>query len=80
MDFTSIEEIVPLTEEHVFHNVLVLRDHFSKYVVACVVKDKTACTATETLRNGYFGLFGVPAYLVSDQGKACTSHIRGASG
>ena len=40
-----------------------------------MVKDQTACTATETLRNGYFELFGVPAYLISDQGKAFTGHI-----
>ena len=75
VDFTSIEEMVPLKEEPVIHNVLVLQDHFSKYVVAYVVKDQTARTATETLRNGYFGLFGAPAYLVSDQGKAFTGHI-----
>ena len=55
--------------------MLVLQDHFSKYVVAYVVKDQTAHSATETLRNGYFGLFGVPAYLISDQGKAFTGHI-----
>ena len=55
--------------------MLVLQDHFSKYVVAYVVKDQTACTATETLRNGYFGLFSAPAYLISDQGKAFTGHI-----
>ena len=70
VDFTSIEEMVPLKEDPVIHNVLVLQDHFSKYVVAYVVKDQTARTAAETLRNGYFGLFGAPAYLVSDQGKA----------
>ena len=75
VDFTSIEETVPLKEEPVIWNVLVLQDHFSKYVVAYVVKDQTAHTATETLRNGYFGLFGVPAYLVSDEGKAFTGHI-----
>ena len=75
VDFTSIEETVPLKEEPVIQNVLVLQDHFSKYVVAYVVKDQTARTAAETLRNGYFGLFGVPAYLVSDQGKAFTGHI-----
>ena len=75
VDFTSIEETVPLREEPVIRNVLVLQDHFSKYVFAYVVKDQTACTATETLRNGYFGLFGVPAYLISDQGKAFTGHI-----
>ena len=75
VDFTSIEETVPLKEDPVIRNVLVLQDHFSKYVVAYVVKDQTACTAAKTLRNGYFGLFGTPAYLVSDQGKAFTGHV-----
>ena len=75
VDFTSIEETVPLKEEPVIQNVLVLQDHFSKYVVAYVVKDQTARTAAETLRNGYFRLFSAPAYLISDQGKAFTGHI-----
>ena len=75
VDFTSIEETVPLKEEPVIQNVLVLQDHFSKYVVAYVVKDQTARTAAKTLRNGYFRLFSVPAYLISDQGKAFMSHI-----
>ena len=75
MDFTSIEETVPLHEKPVIRNVMVMQDHFSKYVVAYVVKDQTAHTATETLRNGYFGLFGAPAYLISDQGKAFTGHL-----
>ena len=47
----------------------------TKYVVAYVVKDQTTRTAAVTLRNGYFGLFGAPAYLVSDQGKAFTGHL-----
>ena len=75
VDFTSIEETVPLKEDPVICNVLVLQDHFSKYVVAYVVKDQTARTAAKTLRNGYFGLFGAPAYLVSDQGKAFMGHV-----
>ena len=75
VDFTSIEEAVPLKEDPVIHNVLVLQDHFSKYVVMYVVKDQTAHTAAETLRNGYFRLFGAPAYVVSDQGKAFTGHV-----
>ena len=33
VDFTSIEETVPLKEDPVICNVLVLQDHFSKYVV-----------------------------------------------
>ena len=40
-----------------------------------MVKDQTAHTAAKTLTNGYFRLFGAPAYLVSDQGKAFTGHI-----
>ena len=75
VDFTLIEETVPLKEDPVICNVLVLQDHFSKCVVAYVVKDQTAHTAAETLRIGYFRLFGAPAYLVSDQGKAFTGHV-----
>ena len=75
VDFISIEEMVPLKEDPVICNMLVLQDHFSKYVVAYLVKDQTARTAAETVRIGYFGLFGTPAYLVSDQGKAFTGHI-----
>ena len=75
VDFTSIEETVPLQQEPVIRNVMVMQDHFSKYVIAYVVKDQTARTATEPLRNGYFGLFSAPAYLISDQGKAFTGHL-----
>ena len=75
VDFTSIEETVPLHQEPVIRNVMVMQDHFSKYVIAYVVKDQMARTATEMLRNGYFGLFGAPAYLVSDQGKTFTGHL-----
>ena len=75
VDFTSIEETVPLKEDPVICNVLVLQDHFSKYVVVYVVKDQTARTAAKTLRIGYFRLFGAPAYLVSNQGKPFTGHI-----
>ena len=75
VDFTSIKETVALREDPIIRNVLVLQDHFSKYVVAYVVKDQTAHTAAETLRFGYFRLFGAPAYLVSNQGKAFMGHV-----
>ena len=75
IDYTSIEETVGLHETPVLQNVLVIQDHFSKYVVAYVVKDQTATTAAHTLRHGYFSLFGVPTYLLSDQGKAFTSQV-----
>ena len=52
VDFTSIEETVPLKEEPIICDVLVLQDHFSKYVVVYVVKNQTAHTAAKTLRIG----------------------------
>ena len=67
IDFTTIEETVGLHEGPVIRNVLVIQDHFSKHVVAYVVKDQKARTAAEALRSGYFGLFGAPAYLLSDK-------------
>ena len=57
IDFTSIEETVGLHEEPVIKHVLIIQDHFSKHVVAYVVKDQVAKAASDTLRSGYFGLF-----------------------
>ena len=75
IDYTSIEETVGLNEQPVIRDVLVMQDHFSKHVVAYVVKDQMAWTAAETLRWGYFGLFGTPAYLLSDKGPVFTGHV-----
>ena len=63
VDFTSIEESVDLQEAPAIHNVLVIQDHFSKYVVAYVVKDQTAATVAHTLRHGYFALFGALCFV-----------------
>ena len=75
IDYTSIEETVNLNELPLIRNVLVMQDHFSKHVVAYVVKDQKAKTAAKALRWGYFGLFRAPAYLVSDQGGAFTGKV-----
>ena len=52
-----------------------MQDHFSKHVVAYVVKDQKARTAAEALCSGYFGLFRAPAYLLSDKGKSFTTTV-----
>ena len=75
VDFTSIEESINLNEKPDIRNILVIQGHFSKHVVAYVVKDQKVRTAVETLRRGYFGLFGAPAYLVSDRGAAFTGEV-----
>ena len=75
INFTMIEETVGLHEEPVIRNALIMQDHFSKHVVAYVVKDQKARTAAEALRSRYFGLFGAPAYLLSDKGKSFTAMV-----
>ena len=75
IDYTTIKETVGLHETPVLQNVLVIQDHFSKFVVAYVVKDQTAPMAACTLRHGYFALLRAPAYLLSDQGKAFTGQV-----
>ena len=75
IDFKMIEETVGLHEEPVIRNVLIMQDHFSKHVVAYVVKDQKARTAAEALCSGYFGLFRAPAYLLSDKGKSFTATV-----
>ena len=75
IDFITIEETVGLHEEPVIRNVLVMQDHFSKHVVAYVVKDQKARTTAKALCSRYFGLFGAPAYLLSDKGKSFTAMV-----
>ena len=75
IDFTTIEETLGLHEEPVIRNVLVMQNHFSKHVVAYVVKDQKARTAAEALHSEYFGSFRAPAYLLGDKGKSFTATV-----
>ena len=75
IDFTTIEETVGLHEEPIIRNVLVMQDHFSKHVVAYMVKDQKARTTGKALHSRYFGLFRAPAYLLSDKGKSFTATV-----
>ena len=75
INFTTIKDTVGLHEEPVVRNVLVMQDHFSKHVVAYMVKDQKTRTAAEALCSRYFGLFGAPAYLLSDKGKSFTATV-----
>ena len=52
-----------------------MQDHFSKHVVAYVVKDQKARTAAKALCSRYFGLFRAPAYLLSDKLKSFTATV-----
>ena len=48
--YTSIEETIGLNKQSTIRDILIMQHHFSKHVVAYVVKDQMARTVAETLR------------------------------
>ena len=63
------------TRELVVKNVLVIVDHFTRYVQAYVTRNQTAGTTARVLYNEYFSVFGFPKRLMSDQGTGFTSKV-----
>ena len=75
VDFTSAEntgdpDAIPKT-----HNLLVIQDHFTKFVTAFVTPDQKASTVAKYLWEGFFSVFGPPARLISDQGATFLSNV-----
>ena len=73
VDFTSIETTMELDRSPQVANVLVFKDHFTKYVLAYVTPDQTVKTVTKFLYGGFISIFGAPARLLSDRGTSFTS-------
>ncbi len=48
--------------------VLVMMDHFTKYVVLCALKDKRAATVARKVRKYLLCQFGVPKRIITDNG------------
>ena len=48
-------------------NILVVMDHFTRYVQACVTPSQTATVIAQTLWDKYFMHYGLPENTVSDQ-------------
>ena len=68
INFTTIEETIGLHEEPVVRNVLIMQDHFSKHVVAYVVKDQKVRTAAEALHHRFLVCSELqPTYLVTKE-------------
>ena len=63
IDYTSIEETISLQEKPVIRNVLVLQDHFSKYVVAYVVKTRLRVQLLRLSGKGILACSGCPPTL-----------------
>ena len=66
--YLGMEVTVATDKKPVVKNVLVVVDHFTRYVQAFVTKNHTARTTAQVLYNNYFSVFGFPQCLMSDQG------------
>ena len=63
-----MEVTVATNEKLVVKNVLVVVDHFTRYIQAFVMKNHTVRTTARVLFKNYFSVFGFPQHLMSDQG------------
>ena len=75
VDYVGMEVTVSAQEKPVVKNVLVVVDHFTRYVQAYVTRNQMARTTARVLYNEYFSVFGFPQKLMSDQGTGFTSKV-----
>ena len=75
VDYVGMEVTVSTQEKPVVKNVLVIVDHFTRYVQAYVTQNQTARTTARVLYNEYFSVFWFPQRLMSDQGTGFTSKV-----
>ena len=68
IDYVGMEVTVTTDKKPVVKNVLVVVDHFTRYIQAFVTKNHMARTMARVLYNNYFSIFGFPQCLMSDQG------------
>ena len=67
IDIVNMETTMVARKTPVVKKVLVVVDHFTRYVRAYVVPDRAARTIVKTLYENYFSVFGFPCRLMSDQ-------------
>ena len=75
LDFTSFESTMDLDRLPEVKHVLVIVDHFTRYMRAYVTKDQKTSTVTKCLYEEFISIFGAPEKLITDQGKAFTSEV-----
>ena len=68
INYIGMEVTVATDKKPVVRNVLVVVDHFTRYVQAFVTKNHMARTTARVLYNNYFSVFGFPQRLMLDQG------------
>ena len=55
--------------------ILVITDAFTKYIELVALENKEASTVTDAIFNNWLCRFGIPAELVTDQGKEFTANL-----
>ena len=70
IDFVKMEIPADLRKKPKTKNILVVIDHFTRFVQAYVTKDQMARTVAKILYDRYFSVFGFPRRLMSDQARA----------
>ena len=75
VDYVGMEVTVATQEKPVVKNVLVIVDHFTRYVQAFVTNNHTAHTMAQVLYNYFFSICGFPQKLMSDQGTEFTRDV-----
>ena len=67
IDYIQMEVTAGLKEKPEVKDMLVVEDHFTRYLQAYVTKNHTARTTARVLYNEYFSVFGFPRRLMLDQ-------------
>ena len=75
IDYVGMEVTVATQEKPVVKNVLVVVDHFTRYVQAFVTNNHMAHTMARVLYNNFFSIFRFPQRLMSDQGTEFTGDV-----
>ena len=68
VNLVRMEVTVETKKKPVVQKILVVTDHFSRFIQAYKVKDKRAITIAKCLYDNYFRHYGFPWHLLSDQG------------
>ena len=56
-------------------NVLIVTNHFTKYVPAYVMPKQTAVMVARTLWENFLGHYGWPVKILMDQGKSFENNL-----
>ena len=77
INFVSMETTVATKKKLVVQKVLVVIDHFTRYIQAYPVDNEQTETVADMLYNKYFCTFGFPCRLMSNQAQAFVGKVIG---